>query len=110
MRWLDRFFVSPALGLVLWVLFAAVILFCALTLSACATTAPPRPVTTVEVRVPVAVKCHPDLGEPPQYPDTDAALKAAPDLFSRVKLIVAGRLMRIAREAELQAAIKACEG
>ena len=81
-----------------------------LALTACATTPPaPRIVTkTVQVAVPVA--CQPALGAGPAYPDTDAALKAAADVYQRVKLLVAGRLERIAREAELNAALGACEG
>jgi hypothetical protein len=81
-----------------------------LALAACATTPPaPRIVTkTVEVAVPVA--CKPAIGPAPTYPDTDAALKAAPDVYRRVRLLVAGRLERIAREAELTAALGACEG
>lgn len=82
------------------------------SLAACATpAAPPTPqivTKTVEVAVPVA--CKPDLGVAPAYPDTDAALKAAPDVYQRVKLLVAGRLLRIAREAELTAGLNACEG
>lgn len=88
----------------------AALVVAALTLSACATTAPPKPVTTVEVKVPVQVKCSPAIGPDPAYPDTPEALKNASDLFDRVRLLVAGRLMRINREAELNAAIKACEG
>jgi hypothetical protein len=79
-------------------------------LGACATTPPaPRIVTkTVQVAVPVA--CTPDIGAAPAYPDTDAALEAAPDVYQRVKLLVAGRLERIAREVQLAAALGACEG
>ena len=56
------------------------------------------------------VACTPAIGAAPAYPDTDAALKAAPDVFQRVRLLVAGRLERIAREAQLTAALGACEG
>jgi hypothetical protein len=58
--------------------------------------------------LPVTVQCRPDLGPEPAYPDTDAALRTAPDLFARVRLLVAGRLMRIARERELTAAVSEC--
>lgn len=88
----------------------AVILATFLLLTACATDNPPPPVQTVVVKVPVRVPCEPQLSPQPVYADTDEAIKAAPDLFTRVKLIVAGRLQRIAREAELNAAVKACEG
>jgi hypothetical protein len=79
---------------------------------ACATTGePPAPHVMVHtVPVPVPVRCTPNLGPEPLYPDTDAALRAAPNLFARVKLLVAGRLMRIQRDAEKTAALQACAG
>lgn len=80
----------------------------AVFLTGCATTAV-EPIHTVVVDVPVAVHCAPVIGSEPAYPDTDAAIRAAPDLFSRVKLLLEGRLMRIQRQAELSAALKACE-
>ena len=70
---------------------------------------PPDPkVVTVTVDHPVAVQCRPDIGPEPAYPDTDAALKAAPDLFHRVQLLVAGRLLRIARDGQKTAALAQC--
>lgn len=81
-----------------------------ITLAACATTKPEPQIVTKEVQVPVMVKCHPDIGPEPDYPDTDARLKAAPDLFSKVQLLVAGRLMRLSRDAVKSAALSACEG
>ncbi len=80
----------------------------ALTLGACATHAPLDP--KVEVKpfdIVVAAPCSPDLGPEPVYPDTDAALAAASD-FDYVKLLVAGRLMRIARLAQQSSALAAC--
>ncbi len=78
-------------------------------LGACAS--PREPVArTVEVRTPVAVACDPQVGGAPDYPDSDQALKAAPDLFERVKLLLAGRELRRAREAELEAGIRGCSG
>jgi hypothetical protein len=77
----------------------------ALALAGCATA--DRVPATVDI--PVPVHCNPAVGSEPIYPDTDAALRAAPSLFERVRLLVEGRLMRIQREAELNAAIKACE-
>jgi hypothetical protein len=83
----------------------------ALALAGCATTgAGVAKVVTREVPVPVPVKCRPNLGPAPAYPDTDQALRAAPDLFGRVQLLAVGRLQRIAHEAELLAALGACEG
>lgn len=85
-----------------------------LLLAGCGATAalpPPEPrIVTVEIPVPTPVQCRPNIGPEPVYPDTDAAIAAAPDLFERVKLIVAGRLMRIAREVELNAALRECRG
>ena len=78
-------------------------------LAACAGAPVPSPVMQVrEVATPIAVTCAPDVGAAPAYPDSDAALKAAPDLFARVRLLVSGRLLRIARERELGAALAAC--
>jgi len=79
----------------------------ALALTACATTSEPR-IVTKEVKVPVPVACAVSAGEDPIYPDSDEALKAAPNVLERVKLLAAGRLLRIAREMELKAAVKGC--
>ncbi|MDR3507603.1 MAG: hypothetical protein P4L64_06860 [Caulobacteraceae bacterium] len=81
-----------------------------LALGACATAPPDRAVAVRTVEVPVAVRCQPNLGPEPAYPDTDEALKAAPDLFARVRLLLAGRLMRMGRDAEKSAALQACAG
>lgn len=81
-------------------------------LAACAQTPPPEPqIRTVTVNVPVPVPCPAlqRLGPPPAYPDTDAALRAAPDFGARVALLLAGRVLRIAREAATTAAMRACE-
>lgn len=61
-----------------------------------------------EVAIVAPVSCQPALGPSPAYPDTDDALRAAPSLFSRVQLLVAGRLLRLARQRELEAALAAC--
>ena len=81
-----------------------------LSLAACATAPPTPQIVTKTVQVAVPVACTPAIGAAPAYPDTDAALKAAPDVFQRVRLLVAGRLERIAREAQLTASLGACEG
>lgn len=64
----------------------------------------------VDVPVPTPVYCTPNLGPEPAYPDTDEALKAAPNIFEAAKLLVEGRLMRIQRDTEKSAALKACSG
>jgi len=83
----------------------------ALLLIGCATPpTPPVRVVTQEVKVAVPVPCAPRLGPEPDYPDTEAALLAAPNIFERVKLLVAGRLLRIQRDAEKTAALNECRG
>ena len=67
-------------------------------------------IVTKTVEVPVPVKCRPDLGPEPRYPDNDAALRGAADLFERVKLLLAGRELRIARDGEKTAALAQCRG
>lgn len=76
-----------------------------LGLAGCATV--PQ-VVTKTVEVPVTTKCTPDIGPEPQYADSDAALRAAANIFERVKLMLAGREQRIAREAEKTVALRAC--
>jgi hypothetical protein len=79
----------------------------ALTLTACATASEPT-IRTVRVEVPVAVKCATDPGPRPEYPDTDAAIAGAPNVFELAKLYRAGRALRIGREAELEASVAGC--
>lgn len=81
---------------------------CALSvaLCACATRAPR--IEYREVKVAVPVKCAVNLPEDPAYPDTDQALKSAPDIAEKVRLLLAGRFLRIGREVELKAAVKGC--
>jgi len=91
-----------AIGGLAWVL-AVAFLF---GLNACASV--PVPPKTVEV--PVAVRCHPDIGPEPTYPDTDAALKTKDgDPFGQVQLLLEGRLLRIQRDVEKSAALDTCE-
>lgn len=97
---------------------ASFILICALfALTACggkSALPPPEPIIrTVEVKVPVddpacARAAVEELGTAFLYPDTDAALRAAADLFERVKLLMAGRELREAREAALTGALVEC--
>lgn len=82
-------------------------------LAACSTTQPEPVVKTVMVEVPVD---RPDcaraaikrLGPSIAYPDTDKALLQASNLFERVKLLLAGRTLRTAREGHLEGALQTC--
>ncbi|HEV2362687.1 MAG TPA: hypothetical protein VGS12_00665 [Caulobacteraceae bacterium] len=76
-------------------------------LAACQT-APAPVIVTKDVNLPVAAPCAADPGPDPIYVDTASALAAAADLFERVKLLLAGREQRIAREGELKAALSGC--
>lgn len=77
-------------------------------LTACATPQEPQ-VRVVEKAVPTPVPCiNENLGPAPAYPDTDAALKAAPSPAQRYGLIAAGRELRIYRLDELEAVVGAC--
>lgn len=100
--------------------YPAVAIFLAIAavfaLAGCATTDTPDPepiIRTVEVQVPVddpacARAAVAELGTGPTYPDTDAALRAAADLFARVQLLLAGRELRKAREAALLGSLVEC--
>lgn len=46
--------------------------------------------------------------EEPEYPDTDAALKAAPNAASRYQLVTAGRGLRIARAGVTEPLLRGC--
>lgn len=88
-----------------------VALMACLSLCACARPTAPEPVVrTVEVLVPVATACRPDIGPAPQYADTPEALREAANIFDAMKLRAAGREQRQAREAVLQAALDGCAG
>lgn len=83
----------------------------ALALSACAGGERPEPqIRTVEVRIPVPQPCDAAsrLGSPAAYPDTDEALRVAETLFDQVRLLLAGRVLRIARNDALEAAVQTC--
>ncbi|MES2295263.1 MAG: hypothetical protein V4527_18345 [Pseudomonadota bacterium] len=84
-------------------------------LAACAQTPPPEPIVrTVTVQVPYddpacAREARDRLRqEAVAYPDTDDALGRAASVFEGVQLLRAGRVLRIAREIALLAAIEAC--
>jgi|GEM_PF-2337912 len=72
-------------------------------------TAPPERVVTQTVYVPTPVRCKAAARPSIEYPDSDEALRTAPDMFERVKLLLAGRNTRSARIQELESSLKACE-
>lgn len=78
-----------------------------LALVGCATTSEPA-VRTVTVEIPVHAPCATPPPVEPDWPDTDAELADAPNHVERVRLMVRGRLMRIAYLIELQAHDAAC--
>lgn len=83
-----------------------------LTLTACGREVAPPPVAVpVVVDKAVAVSCVPSnyQREAPEYPDTNEALRAAPDAAVRYQLLWAGRSLRIARERENEAVISGCK-
>lgn len=79
-------------------------------LSGCDTVQGP-PLPPIVTEIPVPVSCIKDSAAlaPPAFPDSDAALKAAATTFDRIKLMVAGRILRIAYELKLEAALSACK-
>lgn len=81
----------------------------ALSLTACAHTGEPT-IRTVEVAVPVHTPCKLTPPVEPTFADTDQALRDAPDHVERVRLLVIGRLQRIAHDAELHAYAAGCAG
>lgn len=91
----------------------ALLIAAALALASCTTKPTINPVPVVqyiEVKVPVAVPCDPDIGPEPAYADTPEAIAAATDLFARVQLLLAGRGLRIARDEVKTAALAECRG
>lgn len=69
-------------------------------------------ISTQLVNIPVAVPCAGEVSPAPAYPDGDEAIRAASavgDIFGKMKIILAGRALRIAREAELEAALSGCD-
>lgn len=71
-------------------------------------TAPPV-LMPVEVVKPVAIGCVPaNMAAAPEYPDTDNALRRAPDAAGRYQLLYAGRKVRTARLNELEPVVAGC--
>ena len=92
------------------------ILAACLAIAACDTAGRERPEPIIQIKEVIKPvddpKCAREavekLGPAPAYPDTPEALRAAPNLFERVKLLMAAREVRIPREAALSDALKAC--
>lgn len=83
--------------------------FASLILAACGGKQVEPEIRIVEVAVAVPVKCVPEnMPAKPAYPDSDEALKAAPDAAARYGLIAAGRVLRIQREAEVEPVLNGC--
>jgi len=85
----------------------------ALLLAGCAGQTPEPVIRTVEILTPVddpacARSALAAIGPAPVYPDNPEAIRAASNIFERVQLILAARELRRAREAALEAALKAC--
>jgi len=86
------------------------ILLLPMALGACSTPVPRTVLTPIETYIPVSRSCLPSNVQPaPTYPDTDAALRAAPDGAVRYQLEHAGRKLRIARLNELEPIVAGCK-
>lgn len=88
-------------------------LACSALLGGCAATKASddvQAVRTVEVKVPVAVPCNAlaQLGVEPIYPDTAKVLQQATDIFEQVRVLLAGREMRMQRLDEYVTARNNC--
>lgn len=73
---------------------------------------PPPPILVMPPKVappPPPRSCVPrNLSPPPRYPDTDAALRAAPGAADRYQLMAAGRILRQQRLEDLERVIQNC--
>jgi hypothetical protein len=49
-----------------------------------------------------------DLGPPPAYPDSEAALRDAGGAADRYQLLAAGRILRAERLAKLEEVVRRC--
>lgn len=77
-------------------------------LAGCTTGREPE-IRTVEVKTPVAVSCVPkNLGPEPVYPDTDKAIRDTAGADEMLKLLAAGRLLRVQRAKETEPVIAGC--
>lgn len=74
---------------------------------------PPPPILVMPTKPapppPPQRSCVPrNLPQPPRYPDTDAALRAAPGAADRYQLMAAGRILRQQRLEDLERVIQNC--
>lgn len=84
------------------------VLLAFLLLGACAAPTEPK-IETQFVDRPIAASCVPDnLGPAPAYPDTDAALLAAPDGPTRYQLLADGHVLRQQRSNQVEPVIAKC--
>lgn len=86
------------------------IVMSSLLASGCVSRGRPSSPAIDAVAVPVPVACMPRTPPAPNYPDTDAALASARDIYAGVQLLMAGRSLRQMRETELEAALRVCSG
>lgn len=93
---------KPSVRLSLTGILAAIVSF---NLGGCATTAPA--VEPVEVKVPVAVPCKTPMPERPAFAVDSLPLDAG--IWEQMKALRAERLQRQGYEAELEAAVEACQ-
>ena len=73
---------------------------------------PPPPILVMPSKAappPPPKSCVPrNLPQPPRYPDTDSALRAAPGAADRYQLMAAGRILRQQRLEDLERVIQNC--
>jgi hypothetical protein len=69
---------------------------------------PPRPAPPPPPPPPPKSCVPRNLPPPPRYPDTDAALRAAPGAADRYQLMAAGRILRQERLDDLERVVANC--
>lgn len=77
-----------------------------LTITACSSTGGIK-IETKEVLVPVSVPCQVETPVKPKYNFDSLSVDA--DIFSKVKAILADRLLQKSYESELEMALKSCQ-
>jgi len=79
----------------------------AIALTGCASTPPATKVETIEVKVPVAVKCQTPEPTPPVL--VSPTLKKEDDIYTKVKAVLADIETYKAYAIELSASLKSCK-